>query len=141
MIIGLLPATLHAQAADAIVGEWLTESGPKGYARVRISKAGDGTYVGHIIWLSQPNTAAGTPKLDAENDNPKLRTRPVVGLQILSGLRYDADDKEWQDGSIYDPESGNEYSCYFERLADGRLRLRGYLGVSLIGRTSYFRKG
>lgn len=134
-VISILFSNLAlAQSADDIVGVWLTENGK---SKVEIYKKSDAKYYAKIIWLKDPKREDGTVKLDDKNPNPKLRTKPIVGLEILSGLVFD--DDEWEDGEIYDPESGKVYSCYLEFEGD-KLKLRGYIGFSMIGRTSYWTK-
>ena len=118
--------------ADAILGDWLTENG-KG--RVRIFKTKTGQYVGKIIWLREPNNESGTPKVDRNNPDEALRTRPIIGLFVLRDFSYDAANV-WHNGKIYDPENGNDYSCTLTMVAPGKLEVRGYIGVSLFGRTS-----
>lgn len=136
-----VPALCPAQAppatrpGDAIVGEWTTENRD---ARVNIFRATNGKYYGQIVWLDEPNEADGRPKLDTENPDPAQRTKPILGLQILRGFEFDADDTEWTGGRVYDPESGNDYSGYLALEGPNRLKLRGYVGISWLGRTSYW---
>ena len=70
-----------------------------------------------------------------QNPDPGLRARPVVGLEVLCGLRP-TDDGAWTDGTISDPSSGRPYRCELRLDGDDRLRLRGYVGVSWLGRTT-----
>ena len=56
-----------------------------------------------------------------------------IGLEILRNFKFDNDD-EWEGGKIYDPESGKTYSCNMS-LTGNELKVRGYVGVSLLGRT------
>jgi len=124
--------------ADRILGVWATE---KAEAHVEISRDAGG-YNGTIIWLKEPfyseNEApdlAGQPKVDRENPDPALRDRGVVGLRIMEGFRYTGRDR-WADGTIYDPENGKTYKCRLLLTGDGELKVRGYVGISLFGRTS-----
>jgi uncharacterized protein (DUF2147 family) len=117
--------------ADAVVGTWLTE--PKN-AKVRIFRRG-AAYFGKIVWLKEPNNEKGEAKLDKENPEEKLRNRPIMGLEMLRDFVYD-EDLVWEDGEIYDPKNGKTYSCKMTLSADRRtLDVRGYIGISLIGRT------
>lgn len=117
------------QQQDAIVGTWVNASG-KGH--IQIYKQGD-KYYGKLVWLKEPNDAQGNPKLDVKNPNASLRTKPLLGSIILRDFVYD--DKEWNSGRIYDPQNGKEYKCFL-RLKDSKtLNVRGYVGVSLLGRT------
>jgi uncharacterized protein (DUF2147 family) len=80
----------------------------------------------------------GKLKLDKNNGNESLRKRTVVGMQMLSNLKFQ--NGEWVDGSIYDPESGNNYSCK-AAMSGSKLDLRGYiLGMPFLGRTTTWRK-
>ena len=69
-----------------------------------------------------------------------MQSRRVVGLEILSNLVWDEGDNEWDDGEIYDPKSGSTYSCYGELEDKNTLKLRGYVGISIIGRTAVWTK-
>ncbi|RAK70739.1 DUF2147 domain-containing protein [Hymenobacter edaphi] len=90
---------------------------------------------GKIVSLTVPNDpATGKPKTDSQNPDPKLRTRPRLGLVFMQGFEYD-DDNKWDDGKIYDPESGKTYSCYMKLLNANTMEVKGYIGFSLIGRS------
>ena len=125
-----LANSLRAQHAQSVLGEWYTEEEK---AKVEVYECESG-YCGKIVWLSEPNHPDGRPKLDGENPDKSLRDRKITGINILSGLQYDGDG-EWDDGTIYDPESGKTYSCYMELEDDNTLEVRGFIGVSLIGRS------
>ncbi len=125
-----------ADDADAVLGAWVTADGK---AKVEIEKH-DGVYDGRIVWLKEPNYPAddklmpGQPKVDRVNPDKALQAHPIVGLPLISGFRY-AGDNVWSDGQIYDPESGKLYSCKMTLMMDGSLKVRGYVGISLFGRT------
>lgn len=122
--------TLTAQnKADDVVGTWLTQEGK---SHIKIENR-SGKYFGKIVWLREPNEEDGTPKVDDENPDEKLRTQPILGLEILKGFEFDGKD-EWEDGKIYDPTDGKTYSCQME-IKDGKLEVTGYIGFSWIGRT------
>ncbi len=125
--------------ADDIVGVWLNEDKD---AHIEIYKDG-GKYFGKIIWLKTPiDEKTGKPKVDDKNEDPALQNRPVMGLLLLKDFVFDGDD-EWEDGQIYDPKSGKTYSCYMEFPDEDdktNLKIRGYIGISLLGRTTYWTK-
>lgn len=127
---------------DAILGLWLTEEGK---ARVEVHREGD-EYHGRIVWLKEPAYAADDPKgmagrpvVDRLNHDEKLRSRPVLGLEILTRFRY-AGKGEWEQGRLYDPERGKSYKGRLKLTAEGTLKLRGYIGVPAFGRTSEWRR-
>ncbi len=119
--------------ADKILGTWLNE--PKD-AKIEVYKKGD-QYFGKIIWLSKNVGPNGeSPKLDVNNEDEKLRSRPIVGINILKDLEWDEDDNEWDDGEIYDPRSGSTYSLYAKLEDANTLFLKGYMGLAVIGRST-----
>ncbi|MDY0077112.1 MAG: DUF2147 domain-containing protein [Bacteroidales bacterium] len=121
--------------ADRVLGKWLNEDGD---AHIEITEQ-DGVFTGKLVWLKFPiDEETGKPKLDKKNPDEKLKTRPTLGLEMLTGFRYDSSNKEWTDGEIYDPKSGKTYSCYMKFEDSGRLKIRGYIGISLIGKTTYW---
>lgn len=130
-----------AQSADAVVGTWLTEAGDQGgVARVEITRE-DGEFVGRIVWLEEPDFVdgehAGEPKRDLENPDEALRDRPILGLAILDGFSY-AGKGTWSGGKIYDPANGKTYKAkmYLDGDGDRTLDIRGYVGITLFGRTT-----
>lgn len=114
---------------DDIVGVWETANHK---AHIQIYKEGN-KYFGKMIWLKEPNTPKGTPKLDDHNPDPALKGKPIMGLVLLRNFTYD--DGEWSGGHIYDPEGGKLYKSYMKLKDAKTLSLRGYIGVSLFGRT------
>jgi uncharacterized protein (DUF2147 family) len=118
------------QSQDDLIGVWLT--GGKEPGKIQIYKSGDKFY-GNIIWLKNPTDKNGQ-RVDINNPNKAKRTTPVIGLQILKGFKFDGDD-EWKGGDIYDPESGKTYSSYMTLKDKNTLKVRGYVGISLFGRT------
>lgn len=122
---------MAADAADAIVGEWSTSDKK---ARVRVAKSTtSGAYEGVITWISKPLDDTGVPQHDGKNPDANLRAKPLVGLTILSGAVFDG-KSTWDDGKIYDPESGKTYSCTVKLESPTVLKLHGYIGISLLGR-------
>ena len=138
VMILFVPLFLYAQA-DRIVGTWYTE---KGTSTVDVYKATDGKYYGKINWLEEP-LEDGKPKVDSENSDPKLAKRPIMGLPLLNGFRYNSSKKQWVDGTIYDPDNGKTYDCYawFEDGNYNKLFIKGYvLGIRALGRSTEWRR-
>jgi uncharacterized protein (DUF2147 family) len=90
-------------------------------------------FYGKVVWLKEPNEF-GKPKVDRLNEDPKLRTRPRLGLPVLNDFVKDGDNK-YDDGTIYDPLNGKTYSCKITYKGK-ELDIRGYIGISLFGRTT-----
>ena len=141
MLLLVAAAVPAANEADAILGTWVTAPDKNGTAHITIERTGE-RFHGRIVWLSQPNVPVddpggrgGQPKTDYRNPDPALRARTILGLPIMKDFRY-VGNSEWKQGRIYDPGSGNTYSCQMKLLPDGRLKVRGYLGVSLLGRST-----
>ncbi|WP_100629202.1 DUF2147 domain-containing protein [Algoriphagus formosus] len=120
--------TVQAQEADAILGVW---NNTEKDGRIEIYKEG-GEYFGKIIWLKEP-TDNGKPKTDENNPDESLQDKPILGLEILEGFTFE--DGSWENGTIYDPKNGKTYSCVMTLKDKDILEVRGYIGVSLFGRT------
>ena len=131
MLLFIAP-NAFSQQADDLLGVWFNQEKS---AKIQIFKVGE-KYDGKIIWLKEP-MRDGEPKLDRENEDEDLRSRPIIGLEILKDFEFD--DDEWEDGTIYDPKNGETYSCYITKEGD-KLNVRGYVGIALIGRTSIWIK-
>jgi uncharacterized protein (DUF2147 family) len=121
---------------DAIVGVWKTGDGN---AMVRIYKNGE-KYQGKIVWLKEPiDPETGKPKLDKNHSEEASRTRPLIGLINIWGFTQ-TEKNVWEEGKIYDPKNGSTYSCIIKMTNSNTLEVRGYIGVSLIGRTDIWTK-
>jgi uncharacterized protein (DUF2147 family) len=124
----LLPLAA-ASEMSSIEGRWLSGDGD---GWIEIALEGDGL-VGRIA--GSPNDQPGdAPRYDDLNPDPTLRSRPLKGLTVMSGFRYDSNGR-WVNGRIYDPNSGKTYKGTIEQLDANTLKLRGYVGISLFGRT------
>jgi uncharacterized protein (DUF2147 family) len=67
-----------------------------------------------------------------------LKDKPLVGMVIISGLTKTANGGE--NGKILNPANGNTYSCYIELVEPDKLKLRGYLGYPMFGKTMYYKR-
>ena len=115
------------------VGLWYAEGGA---AEVQIFQCAD-ELCGKVVWLRSPLGDDGCELRDDKNPDLSLRSRNIVGLLVLTGLKPDDDDRAaWTAGAIYDPASGHTYSCNARLENNYRLFLRGYLGIRLLGRTT-----
>jgi uncharacterized protein (DUF2147 family) len=127
MIIMLASISTYAQD---VVGKWKLEDGT---AIVEVYKQGD-VFNGKIVWLQNPTEPDGTPAKDENNPDAKLRSRQLLGLNMLSGLKKDGG--EYTGGNIYDPGNGKTYNCSMKVEGDvlkvrGSLDKRGLLGTTM----------
>lgn len=138
LALAVLPGAARAQGADAAspIGSWRTFDDHTGKERgvVRIWEQG-GVLYGSIVSTVDPEEAKKrcVPCTDDRKD------KPLIGLTIIRGLRRDGDT--WSGGEILDPETGSVYRCRMQ-LEDGgkTLVVRGYMGISLIGRSQRWRR-
>jgi len=136
LILPFLQLNAQEVHGDDILGVWLNEDKD---AHIKVYNEG-GKFFGEIIWLKDPiDEETGKPKLDDENVDESLQSRPILGLMLLKDFEFDGDD-EWENGKIYDPKNGKTYSCYieFKDQTKNLLKVRGYIGFSMIGRTTYW---
>jgi uncharacterized protein (DUF2147 family) len=133
-----LSTTCFAASADDILGVWNNEEKD---AKIEIGKCGE-KYCGRIVWLKEPNYpegskdgTPGSPRVDHHNPRPELRTTPTIGLRIVNDFIY-AGGNRWADGTVYDPKNGKTYSGKMTLVSPNQLDLRGFIGISLFGRTT-----
>jgi uncharacterized protein (DUF2147 family) len=117
-----------ADAPPPIEGTWLSGDGD---GWIEISRTGDGL---SGVVKGSPNADDDRPDRDEKNPDPVLRSRPLNGLELFSGFTYDGDGR-WTGGTIYDPNSGKTYRCIITWVDANSLKVRGYVGVPMLGRT------
>lgn len=122
-LVGLTNSFAQSKA-DFIIGEWINE---KKDAKIQIYKEGT-AYFGKILW------GTGSETKDVKNPDVKLKDRDVVGLVILKNFIFDG-DSTWKDGTIYDPREGKTYSCKITQKGKDKINIRGFIGISMFGRT------
>lgn len=107
-------------APQPVTGRWLTKEKD---SIVTISQCGE-AYCGRLTqYLVIPK--GGIEQKDVNNPDPKLRTRKLLGVAILSGFKPDGE--VWR-GTIYDPRNGKSYRSVLKRKSDGVLEVKGCLG-------------
>ena len=122
---------------DKLIGDWLNQEGT---SHIRIGKIESGQlagkFFGKIVWLKETEEN-GKPRTDKNNPDKTLQSAPLLGAMILRNFVYDEENKVWEDGTVYDPKNGKTYSGNIHINADfSKLALRGYVGISLLGRTA-----
>ncbi len=131
-----LAAPAFAGGPDDVLGQWKTVGDR---SRIELYRCGE-KICGKVAWLREPRFThkkdgpVGEVKIDRRNPDPALRKRFIWGMQVIEGLTY-VGGNTWENGTCYDPESGNSYKCKMRLVAPDRLDLRGYIGFSFIGRT------
>lgn len=124
-LISSFASVSNAQTApqDAVLGVWLSADKD---GKIQIYKQND-KYYGKLVWMKEQ-------RKDAENPDPKLRGNDLQGAVLLKNFKYTG--KSWEDGTIYDPKNGKTYSCIIKTKGPNNLDIRGFVGFSLLGRTT-----
>lgn len=129
LTLAFIAASLSSAVAQDVIGKWKLDDGS---AIVEVYQEGS-AYNGKIIWLSDPNGPDGKPAKDYNNPDKSLRSRQLIGLNMLCGLKKNGG--EYTGGSIYDPGNGKTYNCSMKVEGDV-LHVRGSLDKrGLLGRT------
>lgn len=128
VLFAVLSFTCWAGQGD-VEGRWLSGDGDGWIEITLLADSLTGVIAG------SPNTKPEDPaRYDDKNPDPALRDRPLDGMAIMSGFKY-AGGGRWTGGTIYDPNSGKTYKCTLTLVDRDTLKVRGYIGVSLFGRS------
>jgi len=130
MLVSLVISTTKAQS---IFGKWKTidPETDKTESTIEVYKENGKAYAKIIEIINKDDEDRVCDACKGENKN-----KPILGMIILNGLKQDG--KEWNDGKILDPKNGKYYKCYITLQGNNKLKIRGYIGVSLLGRTEYW---
>jgi uncharacterized protein (DUF2147 family) len=115
--------------ANDILGYYMNPTG-EGIVKIYEEK---GKYFGKLVWMKEPD------KLDKNNPDKSRHTEKILGTVIFKDFVF-SNDNLWKNGTAYDPKNGKTYDCKITRDEKGNLNVRGYVGVSMLGRTDYFVK-
>ncbi len=132
---------------DILLGDWRPSNGR---SVIRISKGlkkkgqDPSKYYGRIVWLKEKNNPDGIPRIDVNNPEESKQSRRILGMTNMRELEFVGDKNElvWENGNIYDPNNGSDYSFEMTmskkntNIVDGR----GYIGVSMFGRTDTWKR-
>jgi len=118
-----LASVAQAAPADPAMGVWFTADKS---AKVGVEMCG-ATVCGRVRWLKAPLDKAGKPVVDANNPEPGLRSRPVIGLVLIRDFKA-AGPGKWTGGKIYDPKTGRTYDASLEANGGDTLKVRGCMG-------------
>jgi uncharacterized protein (DUF2147 family) len=122
-------------AGDALIGEWWTENNE---GRIRFTRDKDGTYRGTTTCCVPAKPTKDHPAIDSHNPNPKLRGRSTVGIVLIWKLTYE--DGEYNDGYVYNPRDGDTYRFEAKILDRNTLKIRGYMGIPLLGQSQIWKR-
>ena len=122
---------------DAIIGKWIAED--KNLV-VEIFKVGN-EFKCSVVWFDDRDDKNNSmnERCDKKNPNKILRSRKIIGLNVVRGLMYNALAEEWQGGRIYDSSTGKEWNAK-AWLKDGILKVRGFWHFEFLGETMKFKK-
>jgi uncharacterized protein (DUF2147 family) len=97
-------------------------------------------FIAKIVWFSDTAGRHMDYWKDVRNPDPTLRSRRILGMNVLENLTYQADTNTWEDGMIYDSKHGRDWnaSAYIDK--NGLLRVKGYWHFKFIGRTMTFKR-
>lgn len=133
-----LGAQASATENDPAFGHWLVESGRAIVEIGPCAGVAEGA-CGRLAWIARPHERGGALRRDVNNPDQALRDRPLCGATILTDLERD-DDGSWRDGDIYDARSGSTYDVNVEAQDDGSLKVHGFLGWTLLGKSQYWKR-
>lgn len=134
ILLSTLTGNAQSHKSDDILGVWLNEEAT---GKIQIYKQGD-KYFGKLVWLRTPlDSLTGKPRTDNKNPDPKLQSMPLIGLVNLKDFSFNGKE-EWSGGMIYDPKNGKTYKCYIRFESANKLKIRGFIGVSLLGRNTFW---
>jgi len=129
VVLIVYSSVIFAQGTDDIVGIWWNDTKS---SKIKVEKK-EGKYTGTIVYIIPEKYVNGAPGKDEKNPDLNLRSSSILNLQILNGLVYNASDKEWINGTIYDPKVGKTYECYVWLEGKDTLQLKGFVaGIRMI---------
>lgn len=129
IILLFISVSVFAQSSDAIIGTYMTDQNE---GMVEVTKRGS-KYYGKLSWTKKQGA------LDIHNPDEKERANNLTGKEILKDFESTGKNL-WHNGTIYDPKNGKTYSCKITQDEKGNLNVRGFIGVSLLGRTTFWVK-
>ncbi len=130
-VLGLLATTGYALADDPS-GTWRLDNGK---VTVKVRQCGE-QVCANIVALKEPSYKDGTPKIDRHNKNPSLRSRPLMGLSVLSNMKSTGENK-WA-GNIYNADDGRTYTATMT-LSGSTMKLKGCV-AGIFCKTNTFKK-
>lgn len=133
IIAALFFTTIFYSQNQTVVGKWKTIDDETGKAKsiVEIYEK-SGKIYGKVIEILDLEHKNNVCKDCAGED----KNKPILGLVIIKGLKKEGDD--YTNGKILDPKNGKMYKCFITLESKDKLKVRGFIGFSLFGRTQYW---
>ena len=132
--------TVTVAWGQSIVGRWkaINDEDNSEESIVEFAES-DGEFYGKIVKLfPKPGEDPNPTCHDCSEDDPRFG-KSVIGMIVLEGLKK-RDRNKWEDGEFLDWRNGAVYSCYLELVDKDKLKLRAFIGFSLLGRTQYWKR-
>jgi uncharacterized protein (DUF2147 family) len=127
LVLGSL-VICESSHASVLVGEWATQ-GNAAHVRVERCPTEPDLLCGIVTWLWEPIDAAGEPRRDKRNPDPRLRARPMIGISLLDDFRRGV-GAERMEGRIYNPENGRTYRASLRLRSPEILEVKGRLLIA-----------
>ena len=136
--IALAFSSFSQSNAEKICGTYLVIEKSE-VSKVKVTRKSNGDFEGKIVWMKNPYFEDGSPKTDIKNPDPNKRNTPADKIVLLHNFKYNASDDEWS-GEIYNPVEGDMYKAYAKFESPKKLKVRGYVGLPIFGRSMYWTK-
>ena len=127
-----------AQYQNDIIGKWTSIQ-----KNVIVLIYNDSTgFKGKVLWFNDSDDESRPMNLrtDIKNPDKNLRNQKILGLDVLTQLDFDRDCKCWQNGKIYDVQSGKTWSASITMLNENLIKVRGFWHYEFFGRSILFRR-
>nr|WP_315152130.1 DUF2147 domain-containing protein [uncultured Flavobacterium sp.] len=126
-------AMIFNAQSQSVLGKWKTVDDETGEAKsiVEVYEKGGKIYGKVVEILRAEHKKDVCSKCEGTDKN-----KPILGMVIISGLKKE--DSEYNGGTVLDPQNGKKYKCYITLESPDKLKLRGYIGLSIMGRTQYW---
>ena len=138
VMMTLVQKSFSQNNPDQIIGKWMST---ENNLVVEIFKLGD-SYKARVVWFDDSDDKARPMNIrcDWKNPDENSRTRKIIGMEVMHGLVYNEQNNNWEDGKIYDPNSGKDWSAKACFTKSGLLKVRGYWGFQLLGKDLLLRR-
>lgn len=121
---------------DMILGKWMTDTKN---CIVEVYKQ-NAEYKAKVLWFDVKNKKPMNEWVDEKNPDKTLRSRKLVGMEVLNKLHYNSEKNEWVDGVIYDATTGKKWDSIVWLAKDNSLKVKGFWLFRWISQTKTFKR-